>query len=100
MDEQKYTTRVVEAINKGMEISKENHLSSFDVPSLLRAIFDQEGSMYVSVLKSLGIDVKAVSQTIDEYLNNSVKTDNTNQPEASSDLQNLLYSAQKYQKKM
>ena len=30
-EEQKYTTKVIDAINKGAEIAKDNSLSSFDV---------------------------------------------------------------------
>ena len=46
-NEQKYTNKVIEAINKGFELSKEKSLPCFDVPELLRVLFDQENSMYV-----------------------------------------------------
>lgn len=53
MAEQKYTTKVIDAINKGIEITKDKQLSCFDVPVLLRVLYDQEGSMYLSILKKL-----------------------------------------------
>ena len=100
MSEQKYTNKVIDAINQGMAISKENSLSCFDVPSLLRALYDQEGSMYVNILKKLGIDVKTVNQLIDNAIHGAIKTTSTQEPEPSSDMNNVLYNAQKYQKSM
>ena len=100
MSEQKYTNKVIDAINQGMAFSKENSLSCFDVPSLLRALYDQEGSMYVNILKKLGIDVKTVNQLIDNAIHVAVKTTSTQEPEPSSDMNNVLYNAQKYQKSM
>ena len=41
-NEQKYTTKVIESINKASELTKDNHLSQVDVPELLRALFDQD----------------------------------------------------------
>jgi len=99
-EEQKYTTRVIDAINQAQAISKDKQLSTIDVPALLRALFDQQDSMYVNVLKRLDIDPKEVSQAIDDYLDHSVKTTSTADPEASSDLQNLLYVGTKIEKKM
>lgn len=100
-EEQKYTTRVIDAINKGISISKDNQLPCFDVPELLRALYDQEDGMYVNVLKRLDIDVKKVSQIIDEYIHNGVKTTSTSQDiDTSSDIKNILYNATKYQEKM
>ncbi len=100
MAEQKYTTKVIDAINKGMEITKDKQLSSFDVPVLLRVLYDQEGSMYLSILKKLDIDIKEVSQQIDSYIEHSVKTTSTAEPDTSADVKNILYNATKYEKDM
>lgn len=97
-EEQKYTTKVIDAINKGAEIAKDNSLSSFDVPELLRALFDQEGSRYVNIREKRGINSSAVSQTIDDYIHNSVKSTSQDEPEASADVKNRLYQAAKYEK--
>lgn len=98
--EQKYTTKVIEAINRGMELAKDHSAPSFDVPYLLRALYDQDESFYVNVLKKLDIDVKEVSQTIDSFINDSVKTTSSSEPQSSSDVQNMLYRATKYEKDM
>ncbi len=100
MAEQKYTTKVIDAINKGMEITKDKQVSSFDVPVLLRVLYDQEGSMYLSILKKLDIDIKEVSQQIDSYIEHSVKTTSTAEPDTSADVKNILYNATKYEKDM
>ena len=100
MAEQKYTTRVIDAINNGISMTKDKHLASFDVPVLLRVLFDQDGSMYVNILKKLDIDVKQVSQLIDSYINNAVKTTSTEDPDSSSDVKNILYNAMKYESEM
>ncbi len=99
-EEQKYTTRVVEAINKSAQIAKDYHLPSVDVPCLLRALYDQEDSFYVNILKRLEIDPKEISQIIGSYLNDSVKTTSNVEPDFSSDVKNILYSASKYEKQM
>lgn len=100
MAEQKYTTRVIDAINNGISMTKDKHLASFDVPVLLRVLFDQDGSMYVNILKKLDIDVKQVSQLIDSYINNAVKTTSTEDSDSSSDVKNILYNATKYESEM
>lgn len=99
-EEQKYTNKVIETINKGIEISKDNHLSCFDVPSLLKALYEQEDSMYVNILKKSDVDVKLVSQKIDNFINNSIKTTSNSEIDSSADVKNILYNASKYQKKM
>ena len=100
MDEQKYTNRVIDAINNAATITKDNQLSTLDVPALLRALYDQDGSMYVSILKKLDIDYKKVSQTIDSYISNSVKTTSQAEPDTSADIKNLLYTASKIESQM
>lgn len=98
--EQKYTTRVIEALNQATNISKDNHLPNLDVPSLLRALYDQEDSFYVNILKKLDIDVKTVSQEIDSYLKDSVKTTSNTELDTSSDVKAMLSSAVKIEKDM
>ena len=99
--EQKYTTRVIDAINNGMDIAKDKHLPTFDVPELLRALYDQEDGMYLNIMKREDIDLKQVNQLIDDYINNSVKTTSTSDDiDSSSDVKNILYNATKYQNKM
>ena len=99
-NEQKYTNKVIEAINKGFELSKEKSLPCFDVPELLRVLFDQENSMYVNVLNKIGIDEKEVSQLITKAIDDTAKTSASNEITQSSDISNILYNAVKYQKEM
>lgn len=99
-EEQKYTTRVIEAINKSSQLAKDEHMSTVDVPLLLRALYDQDDSFYVNILKRLDIDPKIVSQEIDSYINDSVKTTSTSEPDFSTDVKNILFNATKYEKDM
>jgi ATP-dependent Clp protease ATP-binding subunit ClpB len=100
MAEQQYTTKVIEAINSANQITKDNRLPSLDVPALLRALYDQEDSFYVNILKRLEIDPKSVSQAIDDYLHNAVKTTSTDEPDSSSDVKNIFYNATKIESDM
>ena len=84
--EQKYTNKVISAINAGVQLAKDKSFPSFDVPILLRVLFDQDNSMYVNVLNKIGIDEKVVSQMIDKAINESVKTSSTSSISASSDV--------------
>ncbi len=97
-NEQKYTTKVIEGINKASELTKDNHLSQVDVPELLRALFDQDNSLYVNILKRIDVDSKLVSQEIDNAISHCVKTTSNEDPATSSDLNNILYNATKYEK--
>lgn len=97
-NEQKYTTKVIESINKASELTKDNHLSQVDVPELLRALFDQDNSLYVNILKRIDVDSKLVSQEIDNAISHCVKTTSSEDPSTSSDLNNILYNATKYEK--
>lgn len=99
-EEQKYTRKVIEAINAGIAITKDRHLPSFDVPELLRALFDQEDSFYVNILKKLDIDPKIVSQTIDSFIQATAKTTSSGEPDSSADVKNILYTATKFEKEM
>ncbi len=99
-EEQKYTRKVIEAINAGIAITKDKGLPSFDVPELLRALFDQEDSFYVNILKKLDIDPKVVSQQINSFISQTAKTTSASEPDSSADVKNILYSATKYEKAM
>ena len=97
MNEQKYTNKVIEAINETTNISKDKKLPSIDIPVFLRVIYDQENSMYLNILKKLNIDVKQVSFIIDNAISSSTTTSST-EIDTSSDFKKLLYNATKYQK--
>lgn len=98
--EQKYTRKVIDAIQRGMSIAKDNNAPSFDVPHLLRALYDQEDSFLLKILKKNDIDFKEVSQLIDSAIHQIVKSTSNRDPESSVDINNLLYNATKIQKDM
>ena len=97
MAEQKYTNKVIEALNEITNLTKDKKLPSIDIPVFLRVIYDQEGSMYLNILKRLNIDVKEVSYIIDNAISSSV-TSTSSEVDTSSDFKKLLYNATKYQK--
>lgn len=97
MAEQQYTQKVIEAINAATDISKKRLSPSVDVPQMMRALFDQEGSFYVKVLERLHIDPKLVSQTIDGFLNQINSVDSKEEPYPSVDFKNLLFNGSKVQ---
>ncbi len=97
-NEQQYTQKVIEAINAATDLAKSHSSPSVDVPHLLRALFDQEGSMYVKVLERLHIDPKLVSQTIDGFLKQINQTDSNEDPYPSVDFKAVLFYGTKYEK--
>ena len=95
-----YTQKVVEVINSASNIAKTHSNPSVDVPHLMRAIFDVEGSMLVKILTRLNIEPRLVSQTIDGFINQISQTSSSEDPYYSTDLKNILYKGTEYQKQM
>ncbi len=100
MAQQMYTQKVVEVINSASNIAKTHSNPSVDVPHLMRAIFDVEGSMLVKILTRLNIEPRLVSQTIDGFINQISQTSSGEEPYYSTDLKNILYKGTEYQKQM
>ena len=100
MAQQMYTQKVVEVINSASSIAKTHSNPSVDVPHLMRAIFDVEGSMLVKILTRLNIEPRLVSQTIDGFINQISQTSSSEDPYYSTDLKNILYKGTEYQKQM
>jgi ATP-dependent Clp protease ATP-binding subunit ClpB len=99
MAEQQYTQKVIEAINSATDLAKSHNHPTVDVPHLLRALFDQEGSLYVKVLERLHINTREVSQMIDGFLSQiSTTSSDANEISPSVDLNSLLYNATKVEK--
>ncbi len=95
-----YTQKVVEVINNASNIAKTHSNPSVDVPHLMRAIFDVDGSMLVKILTRLNIEPRLVSQTIDGFINQISQTSSSEDPYYSTDLKNILYKGTEYQKQM
>lgn len=100
MNEQKYTEKFVDAINKTKELSEEKHLPTIDVPALLRTLFDQKDSMLVNIINRLSIDPKKVNQIINDAIAQTNTISNTADIGTSNDFQKVMSSASKYQKTM
>ena len=100
MAQQMYTQKVVEVINNASNIAKTHSNPSVDVPHLMRAIFDIDGSMLVKILTRLNIEPRLVSQTIDGFINQISQTSSSEDPYYSTDLKNILYKGTEYQKQM
>ncbi len=96
-NEQKYTQKVIEAINNSRAIAMNRNNPQVDICHLLRALFDQVGSLYQNVLNKIGIDPKSVSQNIDKYIDSINKVDSSSEIDFSNDYKNLLHKASQYQ---
>lgn len=99
MDEQKYTQRVIEAINGAVALAKDKGHGVVDVPHLLHAIFSAPNSMYVSIVTSLGLATGEVLNLIDGAVAVQAVTDSP-EPRMSEDLSALISSAYRYQQKL
>ena len=51
----KITEKVALSINKAMSIAKDNQSPDVDVPHLLRALYDDEGSLFCNILQKENI---------------------------------------------
>jgi ATP-dependent Clp protease ATP-binding subunit ClpB len=96
--EQQYTQKTIQVINEATDIAKAHKSPSVDVPHLMRALFDTEGSFYVKILERLHIDPKQVSQTIDGFLAQIVSVDSNEEPYLSTDFKGMLYNGTKVEK--
>ncbi len=97
--EQKYTTKLIEAINESRNIAKENKCGFIDVSHLLKAIISQNGSLYLSILSRLSIKAEDVIKVLDDDINSKAKTDQEN-IDMSRDLSTLINTSYTIQKKM
>lgn len=100
MSEQKYTKKVVEAINQAMDMTKSEGISQLDVPCLLKALYSQSESMYQNILARCMIKTSDVIKIIDSFISNSIKSTSNDNPSTSNDMQKILASATKYQREM
>lgn len=94
----KITEKVAQAINKAVEIAKENKSPDIDVPHLLKAIIDDDNSLLVNICLKENINVNQVKSIIDSSINNKIKQDSSAEPFPSTDFNYLLNNASKYQK--
>lgn len=92
------TEKVALAINNAVNIAKENHSPDVDVPHLLKALLDDNDSLFKNICLKENINIKQVSDIVDDFIKNKVQSNSNNEPFASTDFNYLLNNASKYQK--
>ncbi|HBD06417.1 MAG TPA: type VI secretion system ATPase TssH, partial [Firmicutes bacterium] len=97
--EQKYTRKVIEAIEEARNIAKEKGQGLIDVAHLLKALISQEGSIYLSILSKLSIKASDVEKVLNDDIDKKVKSDQKDIT-MTSDLSELINNAYAVQKKM
>lgn len=100
-NEQKYTQKVVEALNFAHSTALEKSSPSVEVGHILYALYTQTNSLYQRVLKEISLDPIVVKKTLDSFLDSIIKN-SSNQTEVpfSNDSKLLLNKATIYQEKM
>ncbi len=97
-EETKFTQRSYEALNVAKALAQKDQHPEVGVAHLLRALYDQSDSFYVRILEKLDIDPKTVSQIIDSFLASINKVEGNSEVYFSSDVEGLLFQAQKIEK--
>lgn len=94
----KITEKVALAINKAVNLAKEKQSPDIDVPHLLKALIDDENSLFVNICLKENINIKQIQSIIDSAIFNKVKSNSGNEPFPSTDFNYLINNASKYQK--
>ena len=94
----KITEKVALSINKAMSIARDNQSPDVDVPHLLRALYDDEGSLLCNILQKENISKKEVNNIINDFIRNKVKTNSNSNPFPTVDFNFLINNAEKYMK--
>lgn len=94
----KLTEKLILAINKSMEIAKDNQSPDVDVPHLLKALIEDNDSMFVNICLKENINVNQVKNIINDAVSSKVKSSSLAEPYTSVDYNFLLNNAEKYKK--
>lgn len=95
----KLTEKVSLALSKAVELASAYRSPSIDVPHLMKALIDDNESLYLNILSKINVDIDKVASIIDRYLQNNVQTNSQGQKNMSNDLQTLLNDADDYRKR-
>ena len=95
-----YTDKVHQLLYNSVEKAKNYGHYQVDVCHLLKAFLEDGSSMFCNILNKSGISISRVSDKVDEYLNSIRRETNSADPNASSDLSNLIMNAKKISEKM
>ena len=94
----KITEKVALSINKAMSIARDNQSPDVDVPHLLRALYDDEGSLLCNILQKENISKTEVNNVINDFIRSKVKTNSNSNPYPTVDFNFLVNNAEKYMK--
>ena len=92
----KITEKVALAINKAVSLAKEKQSPDVDVPHLLKALIDDENSLFVNICLKENINIKQIQSIIDSAIFNKVKSNSNAEPFPSTDFNYLINNASKY----
>ena len=95
----KLTEKVSLALSKAVELASAYRSPSIDVPHLMKALIDDNESLYLNILSKINVDIDKVTSIIDRYLQNNVQTNSQGQKNMSNDLSTLLNDADDYRKR-
>lgn len=95
----KLTEKVSLALSKAVELATAYRSPSIDVPHLMKALIDDNESLYLNILSKINVDIDKVTSIIDRYLQNNVQTNSQGQKNMSNDLSTLLNDADDYRKR-
>ena len=95
----KLTEKVSLALSKAVDLASAYRSPSIDVPHLMKALIDDNESLYLNILSKINVDIDKVTSIIDRYLQNNVQTNSQGQKNMSNDLSTLLNDADDYRKR-
>ncbi|MDS3883740.1 ATP-dependent chaperone ClpB [Staphylococcus hominis] len=101
MDINQMTYKVQEALQKAIELSKENELQNIEIEAILKGTLEEDESLFKSILERANIDTDQLNQAYSEKLKHypSVQGDNVQYGQyIGSKANELLNKAESYMK--
>ncbi|MCI2901153.1 ATP-dependent Clp protease ATP-binding subunit ClpB [Staphylococcus hominis] len=101
MDINQMTYKVQEALQKAIELSKENELQNIEIEAILKGTLEEDESLFKSILERANIDTNQLNQAYSEKLKHypSVQGDNVQYGQyIGSKANELLNKAESYMK--
>ncbi|WP_434785568.1 ATP-dependent chaperone ClpB [Staphylococcus hominis] len=101
MDINQMTYKVQEALQKAIELSKENELQNIEIEAILKGTLEEDESLFKSILERANIDTDQLNQVYSEKLKHypSVQGDNVQYGQyIGSKANELLNKAESYMK--
>ena len=92
------TEKVINVLNKAINIASENSSQEIDVPHLLKALYDDDESMFKNILRKENVSLSEVENIIKDSINAKVKVNTAASPYYSVDMNKLFKDAEKIMK--